>query len=114
MDDFCYKILNVYYKHEELSMNDISLLTKQNFLSSNSTTAMHWLLKNNYLVPVDASKSKDSISNTTKYKITQNGKNVVYQKKQQDKYRLFNEVRAWITLAISVIALILSIINYFF
>ena len=81
MDDFCYNILAVYIKHEELSMNDISLLTKENFLSSNSITAMHWLLENNYLVPADASKSKNSISNTTKYKITQIGKNAIYQKK---------------------------------
>ena len=109
MDDKTLAFLKLYKsKNKPLSLSDLTVITDvphSSFISN-----IVWLLKNGYL-EVDPGYSVlhgDSLSPKAKLIITQDGIIEIDRLSKAQMKHKFNEIRAWITLAISVAAFIKS------
>lgn len=106
MDDVLFKLLRFYNSH--------------NLISAKSISQMHnWdvrIIAEYILELIDAGYlhcCDEEFHFTSSLRITAKGQAALYTEIKSRKHFKFTEFRAWVTLAIAVISLILSIINTF-
>ena len=108
MTDKCLKLLHFFNSRQHLSVSDLATI----FNTSPFTLSDEfiYLKEKGFIVLGDLysndGKSENDVS--TRYKISESGRAYLTEDKKAKKHHLFNEVRAWITLAIAIIALIKS------
>ena len=109
MDDITLAFLKLYKsKNKPLSLSDLSVITDNPHSSFISNIV--WLLDNGYL-EVDPGYSVlhgDNFSPKAKLIITQDGIIEIDRLSKAQRKHKFNEIRAWITLTISIAAFIKS------
>lgn len=106
MDDLTYKLLSVFYDRPCLNMMQLGALLNEEPLLLGEEIS--------YLQSHDYIRSEDSKVSTpdTMFKITYVGKAAFLSEKKSRRHFAYNEIRAWITLLIAVVALILSIVGF--
>ena len=109
MDELTLAILKLYSERHSLSLSDISVIT--NCGLKTLTSPVYWLFKNGYLKICDPRhQGEEMYTVSTKLRITQEGRNYLSQQVENSKSHKINEFRSWTALALSAIAIIVSII----
>lgn len=123
LDDLSKEILRLFRKNPHFNnycLSDLKLLTDRN--DYDLGPAIGFLRRKNYLMidptyanlhPDEIKLLGDSVSVRTPLRITKDGLIALEKSERSDTRFKFNEIRAWITLAIAVIALIVSIVALF-
>lgn len=115
MDKKLRKILKLYVSRPSLSMKDVGILFGVSPFDCSDDVC--YLLEHDYLevepnyAIMNNISSSDSTPIDAPLSITVSGRVALDQVMDSVKYRRFNEIRAWITLAISILALIISIVK---
>lgn len=111
MDKQTYSLLKLFKQRDSLSLIGIGAIYNRDFTDFSSPIS--WMLAHNYLtiVPDIALLEGYDLTPDKPLKITQEGIIALDEEiKAQRKFK-YNELRAWITVLISIIALILSIVK---
>lgn len=123
LDDLSKEILRLYREKPNFNnycLSDLKLLTNRG--DHDLGPAIRFLRRENYLMidptyaslhPDEIKLLGDSVSVCTPLRITKDGLIALEKAERSDTRFKFNEIRAWITLAIAVIALIVSIVALF-
>lgn len=109
------RLLKVFLKHQPISIKDLKRFINVRNIPIEETTGylfdkgfLH--IDPNYAVMRNLLKDP-TLSVEYPLSVTVQGKAALEADVESRHYRTLNEIRAWVTLAISVIALILSIIS---
>ena len=114
MDDLSYKLLKLFSGRNSLTLSQISAILNQS--SFDFAEAISYLRKNG-LLRIEHNYSKlhasdcNAISPQTPLSITHEGRRALELGVTSRNHYKFNEIRAWVTLAIAVAALIISVID---
>ena len=113
MDEFTLSYLHLFNKRNQLSIYDISILTGIDI--STISNSIVFLLRADYIQCANGYSLKPGELPTPdiQFELTHGGFAAMLSGEDQHKYRRFNEIRAWITLGISIISLVLSLISLF-
>lgn len=113
MDELTLSYLRLFNKRNQLSIYDISVLTGIDTLTISSS--IDFLLRAGYIQCANGYSLEPGNPPTpdTPFELTHYGFASMLSGEDHHKYRRFNEIRAWITLGISIISLILSLISLF-
>ena len=115
MDDLCYSFLKLFSERTSLSINQLSAIL--NLDSFEFVEVINYLRKNGFLrvehnYSMVHKSDHDSISPRTPLSITFEGKRALELERKSRKRFKYNEIRAWITLAIAIAAFALSVICF--
>lgn len=104
-------LLHIFDERRTLSLRSLSVLLNVN--PTAIAADISWLLSKEYLrfEHSYASKHGDVLTLKAPLSITPEGKNALYLEEKSRKNFKFKEVRAWVTLGISIAAFILAIID---
>ncbi len=110
MDEELIEILKLFTPHHPvLTFNEISLLLDKP--ASDIAQRLTYLNSQRYLQPVGGYIPSDgTLAVDTQLQLTYLGKMAVDKFKDEHKRQFWSEFRAWVTLAISICALVLSFI----
>lgn len=110
VDKFSLELLRLFYKRETLSLNDLAAIYDVNFFSF--AKPIDYLIAIGYL-EIDTNYAIIHGSDLTPESpiiLTQKGKIALESELTNRRIFIFTEFRAWFTLAIAVISLIVSIV----
>ena len=112
MDKKLYKLLKIISKHDKIFLTDLSIFLKKNY--NDISEDIDWLLSHQYIdVTPNIFTSNNNLSNEDEIFITTSGRVALIEYKTSVlRYRLM-ELRNWLSFIISVIALSLSLYNFF-
>ena len=107
MDDVSFELLKLYAQRDKLSIKDISAILNHNARSI--TEPVMYLVNMEYLRQHKA--SGDTGLFDTSYSITHVGRIALEEEQKIRRHFRYTELRAWITLGIAIIALMISVIS---
>lgn len=105
MDKFTFQILSLYDQRYELSISDLSTILDCSL--EYAANPVSWLYEKGFIEKgTDFDDCDFTVS--TKFRISHEGKIQLANYCDKNKQHFFNEVRAWITVAIAVAAFVKS------
>lgn len=116
MDKQTFTFLRLFELRNTLSISDISTISNIDY--KYAADIISWLFDRSYIKkvynnPIDINSKANSFTSKTKFEITNEGRLALKNECQLKRNYILNEVRAWITLTISVISFLLSLANLF-
>lgn len=115
MDDFSFKILQIYATRTSLTLIELGAILNCDSISL--AEVVNYLRKQDYLhikddyAIAETLNNSNSISLNTPLVISFIGKIAIEKEIKCRKHNYYSELRSWITLAIAVLAFFLSIIS---
>lgn len=111
MTDKNYVILSLFEKHGSLCLDDFRVLCGYSFEEVASSIAylrgLKWI---KLQTESDDHRLEKGVFQNTNLVLTEYGKDALHQERKRKNYYLFNAVRAWIAIGLSVLSLVVSII----
>lgn len=113
MDDVSYYLLKLYSQRTTVSLRELSAICNKEirFISG----SVRVLIDQKYLeiIPDPLNDIKTDLTMDAPIRITTEGHIAFENESKERRHFKFNEIRAWITLAIALVALVLSVIDIF-
>lgn len=109
MDNTSFLLLKLYLERPSLSASDLALLSKSD--PWEYCEPICYLVDKTYLEVTPKSKSDQPKMLDVQYRITPDGRRALEAEQKERRRYKYNEIRAWITLAIAIAAFILSVIS---
>lgn len=112
MDDYSFSVLKLYRSRDSLTLSQLSAILNRS--SFNVSDPVLYLKKEGYLrvepnhAAIHGINADDPINPDTPLVISFEGKAALEAELKTRRHLSFNEIRAWITLAIAVLAFIKS------
>lgn len=118
MEKFTLQVLRICAEHNFASITQLTFVLKSSDLEiAESIQALRQLgyveIDPDHRLAHDLSVDA-LIGPNTPLRVTISGKSFLESTNDDKKYRTYNEIRAWLTLAIALVALVFSILSYFF
>lgn len=111
LDPFSLGLLDLFVERGSLSLVELAAILDEDI--DYVRPPIDYLIERRYLELVNALRDFDDYSINDKLRPTYAGIISCNSTRKSALKNRFNEIRAWITLSIAIIALILSFINYF-
>ena len=110
MDKLSSDILTLYSERGHLKIGEVALLFSTNILAV--VDPMSSLKDQGYLAidPLDIAEHGDMITQKVRLHITQQGKDKLFEMAQEQKWRNGLRLRDWIHIALTAVAVVISII----
>ncbi|MBS6396707.1 MAG: hypothetical protein KH452_06100 [Clostridiales bacterium] len=113
MDDFTLALLKLFKERQILTLSQLGAILNVDCL--HLSQPIHFLIEQGYLkkgIEIPPTEG-DLLSLDTPIEITYKGIVSISLTQKEQKYFKYNEVRAWITLSISIAAFLLSVLSLY-